>query len=214
MSNSQLATVNAGRTLVLFDGTLTGNATKTVNFVLHADTLLLSVFVRSVANSVTVSCDTFTLEGEASEVILFPAVSAPTTELILKKAAVALANCKLKINHTANCELQVVAKGLTAGELNTRILSANTATAYSASVTNTAAVLIPATLFDRSGLVIKNTSSASVYIGFSLAEATIAGGWLLTQNESLSIDLAAGQAVFAVRATPGTSDIRIIEAMA
>jgi len=211
--SQRLATVNAGKTVVLFDGTLAGSGVESVDFVLHADTLLLSVFVRSVSGNVTVSCSTFTLPGEATTVIDFPTVSAPTTELLLKKAAVALANCQLSINHTAACELQVVAKGLTAGELNARILAANTATAYSVSVTNTAAVLIPAVLTDRSGLVIKNTSTANVYIGFTLAEASPTSGWLLTQGESLSIDLAAGQAVFAVRGTPGTSDIRIIEAL-
>lgn len=206
-------TVNASKTRVLFDGTLTGNAVKTVDFVLEADTLLLSVFVRTVSGSVTVSCDTFTLTGERSEVITFPVVSAPTSELLLKKAAVALANCSLKITHTDDCEVQVVAKGLSAGELNARILGAASATARSATVTGTPAVLVAASLLDRSGLLIKNVSSTTIYIGFTLAEASSSEGYPLLANDTLSVDLAAGQAVYAVRAGAGSSDVRLIEAL-
>lgn len=205
--------VNEGKTLSLADVSLTGSGSHFVDFTLHASTVLMSVFVRSVSGTVTVRCHTFTQPNEQTEVLAFPTVSAPTSELLLKKAAVALANCKLEIQHTGACELQVVAKGLGAGELNVKLIGAATATARSVTVTNTAALIVPASLVDRSGLLIKNLSSAVVYIGFTASEATASNGYPLAQDDTLSIDLAAGQAVYAIRANAGTSDLRLIEAL-
>jgi hypothetical protein len=208
--------VNQGRTLVLFDGTLTGSGTTSVDFVVHSDTLLLSVYVRDIpSGTLTVSCDTFTVTGEDNTVIAFPVITAPSTELLLRKAAVTLSNCRLDLAHTADVEVQIVAKGIATGDLNVKIAGASAAKASSKSLTGTSPVLlVGASLNDRSGIVVKNfNTSGTFYVGFSIAGTTVANGYPLAPGEALAVDLSAGQEIYVVKgAAPATLDIRLIEA--
>lgn len=99
-------------TETLFDGELSGTGTETVDFVLESDTVLLSLYVRSVTATVTVTCETFTKAGGASQIISFGTLSAATPTLLLESADLAMAICQLKIAHTGAVDLQVVAKGV------------------------------------------------------------------------------------------------------
>jgi hypothetical protein len=80
-----------------------------------------------------------------------------------------------------------------------------------ADVTTTAGVLIPASLEDRAGLLIKNWSvTSTIFIAEILASATTAIGYPLGPKDAIAMDVAAGSAVYAV-SDAGTADIRIVE---
>jgi hypothetical protein len=182
-----------------------------VHFTLEADTVLLSLFVGSItAGSLTVTLWAYTATGEETPVISFPVITAPTAELLLRKAATTMTNHRLELVWSGPAEFSVHAKGLATGETSAKILGASTFTTTPAAATTTPAALVPATLVDRIGLVVKNNGPHVVYIGGSAAEATTTSGYPLEVGEALGIALAAGVAVWGTTAT-GTSDIRIAE---
>lgn len=92
--------------------------------------------------------------------------------------------------------------------------SAASATNSQALVTTTAATLIAADTTHRRTFTLLNTQAGTVYIGFLLASTTDAIGFPLVGNgANITIDLKAGQAVFAKRsgAGAGSNDMRIIQ---
>lgn len=205
--------INPGRTQSLFDGGLSGAGTKVIDFTVHADTLLLSLFVRSVtAGTITVTASTLHYPGEAIEVIEFPVISGPTTSIVLKKAAVVVANCQLRIAYTGDCDLQVVAKGLSVGDLSVSVVGAADLRTRKTPVGTSNVLLVPSALEDRAGIVIKNwSSSAIVYFAESSAQLTADQGFPLAPGEPFAMDIAAGQEIWAV-ASAADTDVRIIEA--
>lgn len=204
--------INSGRTYSLFDGVLSDTGTHKIHFAVHADTLLLSLFVRSLATgTVTVTASTLHYPNEELPVISFPVLSAPTTELVLKKAAVVLSNCTLTIEYTGTCDLQVVAKGLSVGDLSVSVVGASELQTRKSLIGTSPTILIPAALEDRAGLLVKNWSNATVYLAESSAQLVADQGYPITPGESLAIDVAAGQVIWAQSTKPNT-DIRIVEA--
>lgn len=109
--------VNQGKTVVLFSGVLTGASPRLHNFILDADLLLVSVYVRSVTGSVSVVVNTFTQTGEDREVIALGPFVAPTADLQFATANPTMANHQLVITYTGSCDIEVVAKGLVASTL-------------------------------------------------------------------------------------------------
>jgi hypothetical protein len=104
--------VNQGKTLVLFDGTLPAGTTE-IPFTLDADSLLVSVFVRSISGTVDISVDTRTYPNEDLNVITFTTISGPSSDLVFQTAAKTLANHVVKVVNSGTVNVQIVAKGLT-----------------------------------------------------------------------------------------------------
>jgi hypothetical protein len=196
----------------LFNGELVGSGSRRVSFVLDSDSLLVSLYVRTLTSgTLDVYVLTYTSPGEDVEIIRFPQITAPTTDLLLKKSADTMSNSILVIEYTGSCNLQVVGRGMGSGTTSARILGATELRASPAPVTTTPALLIPAALVDRAGIVIKNNTPNSIlYIGFKLAEATTTIGYPMGGGECIGIDIEAGQEIYAVGST--SIDVRLIEA--
>ena len=78
-------------------------------------------------------------------------------------------------------------------------------------VNNVAALLLPASLVDRTAIAIKNwSSSGTIYVGETIAKANQNNGWPIGPKDALGLDIQAGVELYAV-AVDGPCDIRIIE---
>lgn len=190
-----------------------GAGTLTRVFTLDSDTFQTSLFVSSISGSLSITISTITGEGKEKEVITYPAITSPSTQLDLKKAATAMGIIKATAVFTGACTFELKAKGLSSGETSAKIQSANVARATKVIVPNPGKVLLPAALSDRKGIIVRNWSTTiTVYLGFSVSEANFANGYPLKPQEALSIDLGAGATLYADIQNAGTADVRIIEA--
>jgi hypothetical protein len=198
-------------TVVQADNFLAG--TRSYTFTSDSDAVLFSLWVDSVpTGSLSVTIYTFTENSKEVSVLAFPTITASTTELLLRKTAVSLSNLRVEIAlTTGTASLEVRARGLTAGESTAKISGQTTWTVTQASITTAPSSLVPASLVDRNGLVIKNAGSNSIYLGETVVNATPALGWPLSPGESLAMDLGAGQSIYA-STQAGTSDARIAQA--
>lgn len=177
-----------------------------------SDSLLVSLWATSVTSgTLSVTVYTLTDTGREEAVITFPAVSTGTTSLLLRKAAVTLQRFRVTATYTGVCTYEVYVRAISGGESSARILGAATWQVTQADVTTTPALLIPASLDDRAGLLIKNWSdSRNVFVAESLAKIASGDSYPLAPRDGLSMDLAAGAQVYAV-AEGGTADVRIVE---
>lgn len=184
---------------------------KTVELGVDADTVIVSLFVTSVSGDLNVTVDTVGGAGSV-QVISFPTISSPTADLLIRKAAAIMDRIRITATYTAGVEYEVRVRGVSTGEASVKILGANTATASQKDISTSASVLVPAALTERAGLIVRNTdASNTLYIGFTLAETTVGNGYPIGPGESLGIDVAAGQEVYAI-SSAGTIDTRIMEA--
>lgn len=180
---------------------------------IKSDSLLVSLWVDSVTSGdLSVAVYTLTDSGKETEVILFPTISSPTTELLLRKSAVALQRFRVVVTYSGVCTYEVYVRAIEgAGESSSKILGATNWKVSQATVGTSAAVLIGAALTDRAGVVVKNWSATqTVYIAETLAKADTGTGYPLAPRDALAMDIAAGAEVYAVSDIAG-ADIRIAE---
>jgi hypothetical protein len=98
-----------------------------------------------------------------------------------------------------------------AGESSVRIVGATSFAVSQQTVPNTAVELIPASLEDRQGIIIKNWSTGTnMYIAESEAKATSAVGYPVAPRDNVALDISAGVSIWAIAET-GTVDVRIGE---
>lgn len=204
--------VTAGHTITLLDLVATTAGVSVKETTVESDNVLVSLFVEATAGDLDVVVETLTEEGKATNVIVFPTVSAPTTNLLIRKSAITMSRIKVTATYSDSCTFEVRARGIGTGETSVRILGVGDWDTEAATVGTTAAVLIPAALDDRNGLAIRNhDATEDIYIAPTLAKATIAEGWPILAGESLQIDLVGGAEVYAIGTGAGI-DIRIIQA--
>jgi hypothetical protein len=192
----------------------TGN-TVYYDLVLENVSVLVSFFVRSVAGTIDVTVESYNDDkDEFTEVIVFPQVSAPTTNLLLRKAAVAMDNCRVKVVYSGACDYTIHAKGLTIGSTDAKLLGAESGdTAQTDIASGAAQVLIAAALTARAGMMIRNFNSASgdiLYWAFESAKATTALGFPLDPGGVATLDIDAGVTVYATSGG-NTVDVRVVE---
>lgn len=205
--------LQSGKTLLIFSETVTSAGTQTRTFTLDSDTFQTSLFVSSITGQLDVTIYTVTQEGREKEVITYPNVTSPSTQLDLKKAATAMGVVKVVAVYTGACSFELRAKGLSSGETSAKIQSANTARATKVIIPTPGKILLTAALSDRKGVIIRNWSTTNtVYLGFSISEANPANGYPLKPQEALAIDIGAGAALYGDIQNAGTADVRIIEA--
>lgn len=209
-----------GKTCNIINETTTGSGTTNRLFSVDTDSILISLWVDSVGGALDVKIYTYDDTGQEAEVIIFPTISSPTTNIQLRKASTTLANIRVEATYTAATQYRVTAKGIGSGSGDTSIKIAGYEDASSTSstlVADTTTLLIPSALTDRAGLNIRNWgdgaggSSVIVYLGFTAAEAVPSVGWPMVVGEGLGIDLAAGVALYA-HAAGATADVRILQA--
>lgn len=181
--------------------------------VIQTDALLATLFVNSVTSgTLTVSVYALTDVGKELLLFTFPTIVAPSTELVMKKSGVTLARFVVRATYTGICDYEIYIRAINnTGESSTRILGSNNWRVDQQDVTPVAAALISVALTDRNGVLVKNWSSTStVYLAETLVKATVADGYPLAPKDALSMDIAAGNEVYAVTDV-GTADVRIAE---
>lgn len=203
--------LDLGETGLVQKETVTTSGSKTVDFSIQSDDVLVSLYASVVSGTLDVEVYTVGEEGEEKLLFSFPQLTAPTTELLLKKSAATLSHIRVKTTWSATCTFSIRAKAISAGESSVKIVGAGDWSVEQTTVTTAAAILIASDLTDRSGLVIKNYAGGGVlFVAESLAKATTAIAYPLALGESLAMDLAAGQEIYAVSSS-GSIDVRIAQ---
>jgi hypothetical protein len=206
--------LHPGNEKLILDATYGSATDYAVDFDIQSDTVLLSLYVPEVTDTVQVTAYTVG-DGQDPvqllEIIKFPEITAPLSGLLLRKAALALDTIRVRVVTTGAAKVQVRAKAIATGEATVQVRGQTVATNESTSASTTAGILIAAELEDRAGLIIKNNNlSGILYIGFDNTLST-ANGYPLAPGESLGMAIAAGQDIYGL-ASAGTIDVRILQA--
>lgn len=209
--------LQAGAQARIFVMSPTAAGTQTAVVTTEADTILISLFAGSVSG--TLDVNVYNVVGPAQTggavrralAFSFPQLTATTADLLLRRGAVTTEQVEIEVVYSGPCEFEIWARAIYAGSTDTKILGAASLRVSQVTVTTTPVILIPASLNDRSGIVIKNWSTTTdLFVGESAAKATSAVGYPLAARDGLAIDLAAGQAIWGV-AGSGTVDVRLGE---
>jgi hypothetical protein len=190
-----------------------GPGTKSVHGSVQSDSLLVSLYVSQVTSG-TLSVTIYTLidEGKEVPVITFPNITAPTAQLLLRKSAVVMQRFRVAVTYSGACEYSVYVRAIEgAGESTTKILGNSDWSVAQATVGTTAVQLVPSSLTDRNGVVIKNWSETqTLYLANSLALCTSGVGYPLAPRDGFALDIAAGASIWAIASAPG-ADVRIAQ---
>lgn len=181
---------------------------------IRSDSILVTLYVNSITSgNLTVRIDTLTDNGKQVDIINFPTISAPTSELLLRKAAVSMQRFQVTTTYTGICDYEIYVRAVEgAGESSARITGSPQFRVSQTDIGTSPTVLISASLTDRNGLVVKNWSAtANLYIAETSAKATTAEGYPLGPRDALALDVAAGVEIYAI-SDSGTIDVRIGEA--
>lgn len=181
--------------------------------VIQSDSLLATLYVNSIASgNLSVSVYTLTDIGKQDLLFTFPTVTGPTVDLLLKKSGISLARFLIVATYTGVVDYEVYVRAVDgAGESSTRILGSSNWKTEQATVTTSAALLIPSSLTDRNGILIKNWDAlATIYVAESLVNATTGSGYPLGPRDAIAMDLSAGAEVYAV-SDSSPADVRIVQ---
>lgn len=179
---------------------------------IQSDSLIATLWVDSVTSgSLTVTVSTLTDVGKEIDVITFPAITAPTTNLLLKKSGVSMQRFKVTATYTGVCEYEIYIRAIEgAGESSVKIVGSADLETSAATVTTTPAVLIPAALIDRNGLSILNYSGGgTLFISEDSAKLPLQA-WPIAEGGGWSLDIASGVTIYAVSSS-GSLDVRIAQ---
>lgn len=179
---------------------------------LDCDAVLVSVYVSVVSGTFDLEVVTETEPGKEKVVTTFPSIAAPTAELVIRKAATVLGNLRIRATYTGACTYEVRVKGIGQGETTVKLVGANGWSTGQVTIGTTPVLLIPASVNDRQGVVIKNWSvTTDVFVAESAAACSVSTCWPLAPRDVLALDVNAGAEVWA-RTSSGTSDVRISQA--
>lgn len=183
-----------------------------ITFSLDADSVLFSLYVGSLSSgSLSVTAYTVADVGQEIQIVSFPTITGPTANLLLRKAAVSLSNVRVSVVSTGPVTLDLRARGISSGETSVKIDSAGSITTNQLTVGTTPLSLFASALTDRNGVVIRNWGNVTLYIAETSAKATPALGYPIGGQESLGIDIQAGQVIYGAVAS-GSTDVRTMEA--
>lgn len=207
--------IPAGKNHTLFDGTISGAKTITVDFNLDAESCAAWLSVNTAAGDVDVTIRT--LDGDQHlDVIVFPTQSAPTTSLIPRQAGSVTQRMRAIITTTDTANVRLTVRGLAAGEISAEVSISGASTGSNSAISvgsGSPTILIPAALTDRSGMLITNTHPTSLlYVGFSVAKTSSTEGTPVLPNYGrLAMDVGAGVTVYGISSS-GSIDVRLMEA--
>lgn len=204
--------IHPGTQCRLIDETTSAAGTTSKEGSIQSDALLVTLWVDSVTSgSLSVKVYTLTDTGKEAELISFPVISAPTTSLLLKKSGVSMQRFRVEATYTGSCQYEVYVRAIdSAGESNVRLLGSANLETDTATVTTTAAVLIPAALEDRNGVSILNYSGAGILFISEDITKLPARAWPVPSGGGWSLDIASGVTIYAVSSS-GSLDVRIAQ---
>jgi hypothetical protein len=210
------ASIQPGVQIRLVKETTIGAGVTTKEVALSTDSLLVTLYVSSVTSG-SIIVKAYAVAGDddgeqSGALFTFPTITAPTTDMLLKAGALATQRVRIEVTYTGICSYEIHVRAINGGASVTKILGSESLRFLSTTVGTSVIALIPAALTDRSGIVIKNWSTTqTVYLGATIGEATSSNGYPLAPKDGLSLDVAAGVAIYAVSDAAG-ADIRIAEA--
>ena len=209
---NQHAAIEAGRSRTILKETKASAGVTREYVAIDAEGALISLYVGQIMGTLNVTVYTLTDEGKRQKLFDFPSVTVATPELVIKTISPTLNLLQIECTYSGACDYEVVIRGISSGQVSTRLLSPGSISAKQAIVGTSPAILIPATTETRNSVLIKNIAAAgTIYLGGTIAEANAATGFPLTVGESIVIDIAGGQAVYAIGTSVGM-DIRYMEA--
>lgn len=207
--------LNPGKTERLIAETTIGAGETSKEGSIISDSLLATLWVDSVTSgTLTVSVYTLTDTGKEVELFSFPQLTAPTTNILLKKAGISLQRYRVKAVYTGECTYEVHIRAVSGiGESSTRILGSQSWDVGQVTIGTTAQVLIPAAIIDRRGFIIRNfsTSGQLIYIAESPLSATEEIGFPIPPGETFAVDVASGAEVYVISSAEG-ADVRYAQA--
>lgn len=183
---------------------------------IQSDSVLVTLWVNSVTSgTLSVVVYTLTDAGKQRAIITFPAVVGPTAELIIAQSSACMQRFRVVATYTGVCDYEVYVRatsgGGSGGTTISKIIGNSNWQVSQQDVTSVAAVLIPAALADRAGVLVKNWgTSGNVFLAETLLKATSLIGYPLAPKDAVAMDIAAGAEVYAV-SDAGTVDIRIAQ---
>lgn len=208
-----MTVVNQGVQINALELAPTGAGSKSRELIIQSDSILVTLYAGSVAGTldVVVYAQDGRPGGNETELFRFPQLTAGTTELLLRRAAISTANVRIAATYSDACDFKVQARAINGGLESVKIVGSANLQTSQLTIGTTPAILIPSALEDRIGVVIKNWSTGTdVYIGESAAKAVPGTGYPLAGRDAVAIDVAAGSTIYASTAT-GTADVRIAE---
>lgn len=212
MAIKRLSTpLDLGKELGVAKESPTTGGSEVYEFSLDSEAVLISLFVAATSGDVNVSVNTEGAQGQDVEVIVFPTITAPTSELLLRKTASVLRKVRVYITYTGACTYDIRARGVSGGASSFKILGNSNILMSQIDASTTPIALIPASLTDRASVAIKNYNTTGVlFLGGTAGEADPTIGWPVGPQESYVVDVSAGQEIYG-RSDAGTIDVRLSE---
>jgi hypothetical protein len=209
--------VNLGEVLTLFNGTTIAGQISSHPFHLSygVESVLVSLFAEDVQDTLSVEVFTLTEEGKEALVISFPTLSAPTTNLLMQKAAIGMQRFKVVVTTGSGgpATFEIRAKGISSGTVSVRIEGALGWTTSKTTVASTNTVVVPAALTDRSGMALRNCNFQTtdiLFVAESTAKLDAGQGYPILPGEALQIDVKAGSEIYG-KSSGSDIDTRIIQ---
>lgn len=207
--------INPGRAEQVVRETTTGSGTTVRDGSILADSLLISVWIPSITSGdLTVTVYNLTDSGDEVELMTFPTISGPTTDIYLRKLKLSSPNYRVRAVYTGVCNYEIQAKAITGpGETSVIITGSDSWSVGQVTIGTVPQLLIPAAIQDRRGFIIRNfsTSGQVIYIAESLAKASAGTGFPVPAGEVFAVDVASGAEVYAISSGSG-ADIRYAQA--
>jgi hypothetical protein len=205
--------ITRGTQSKLIDEVTLGAGSTSVNNSIETDSLAATVWVDSITSgSLIITIYTFTDTGKEVALFSFPALTAGSTELLLRKSGVSLQNFRVEAVYTGVCEYEIYVRAIEgAGAASTRILGAASMKTSQKTVDDSGPqLLLAASLEDRSGILIKNwNQNGDLYISEDAAKLN-SQAMALGPRDCFFVDLEAGQELYA-KSSSGSVDVRIVE---
>ena len=208
-------TLALGKELSVADNVQTTAAgSETYQFLTDAESVLFSVYCSSVSGTVDFAVQTEGHTGQFVDIIVFPTITAPSTELLLRKAASTLSAIRVTVTYTGVSTYSIRARGVTAAASSIQIQGANSFKVSQKTITTAVEALLPASLDDRSGILVLNNNVAGsevLYIAETSAKLTTGIEiFPVRPGQNITVDLAAGSVLYAA-ANSGSIDVKIVE---
>ena len=165
----------------------------------QSDGVLLSLFVQELTGTLDVNIYTLTRAGEEKLIDSFPQITAPTTELLLRKQIEVHDQIRVEVITSDAAKYDIRAKGVSAGVSSVTIQGASDWEVSNSTIPNVPTLIIPSDLDDRNGLLLRNANFAGTEIlRVAESEAKLLAGIYASvlPGESIQPDLRAGSEIW------------------
>lgn len=201
-----------GRTMPVIAETVYGAGVTKKTISTIADGALISLYVAEITGNLSIKVFTETSDGKSYELFTFPTITTPSTSLTMKTAAPTMGSITFEATYNGDVNYEIHARGIASGEVSAKFVSPASASTNKVVVGTLPTLIIPATTSNRSAILLRNLSNTgTLYLGFSVTQATAATGFPLFPGEHFMISIAGGQPLYGL-GTVADMDVRYVEA--